>query len=66
MVQGNCAKTRKKVYKYFVYDLRDSDVGFFFVNFAKNLRTPFLIEHLWCLLLKRLDKKSLDIHNQVD
>ena len=30
------------------------------VNFVKLLRTPFYIEHLWWLLLKKPDHKSFD------
>ena len=32
------------------------------VNFAKFLRTPFLIEHLWWLLLVVLKPENLQIH----
>ena len=35
---------------------RDSDISCFPVNFAKFLRTPFFIGHLWWLLLQGLKK----------
>ena len=35
------------------------------VNFGKFLRTPFLTEHLWWLLLKNLRQSSLLVYLQV-
>ena len=37
---------------------RNSGAGFFPVNFEKFLKIPFLIEHLWWLLLKFQEEQS--------